>query len=252
MALVIDVTEPDLFVRRALEMRAAQAAATRRRGPLAPYRRVGDPGEPGFASGWSNAGSGTPPLSYYRDTAGGVFFGGCVQSTYGAAASIVTLPPEMRPPGHLIMTCQSIAAYELVANPLGPMTATVAVLTDGTVQPIREPWAAATERARAGLVSAAPVGSTFLNMPITTWNAGDGIDIASSTATVSTFAGPWTETGLYATNSGGSGALTLNRPTSVYHEASSQISIKTSQYFAFVSYTRLWVWGHWRAADVAR
>lgn len=61
------------------------------------WRLVGQPGEPAFESGWTNAFSGADPVGFYRDPFGVVHLRGGAISTSIGALGLFSLPVGYRP-----------------------------------------------------------------------------------------------------------------------------------------------------------
>lgn len=141
--LDLDVTFDDALVRATYERRTAADAVARKRGPMDPWRYIGNPGEPLFRPGWFNAqgglildyyidgtGSDIPiaaPIGatrYFVDQSGGVWLFGSVacqqdhtgsytQGDYAARPPVrgpmFTLPPEARPANTEVILCRRYA-----------------------------------------------------------------------------------------------------------------------------------------------
>lgn len=99
------IRRPDLVesVRQnALDVQRLNTQLTSRaRAPLDRWHNVGDPGDPGFQSGWHNAGSGYNPAGFFQDQSGFVHFRGLVvppSTGFDGDSLIFTLPAGYPPP----------------------------------------------------------------------------------------------------------------------------------------------------------
>lgn len=90
-----------------------------------PYREIGTPGEPGFQSGWENAGGGFSTAAFYKDPLGVVHLKGNLSNATDETTAF-TLPPGYRPSQNLFMPA---------AGAPSPVAANLVVETDGDAIP---------------------------------------------------------------------------------------------------------------------
>src|SRR5829696_5275436 len=129
------ISTPDDMARKLMEQaeRAREQrvhAALRQRAGFPRWHKVGDPGEPPFGTGWSNALTATDrPLAFMRDAVDAVRIRGSIAAPSGTPATVIfELPEGFRPhrvERHLVPAHNTTAgdgAYVVVIEPEGDVS----------------------------------------------------------------------------------------------------------------------------------